>query len=783
MATLVGQTVSHYKILEHLGGGGMGVVYKAQDLKLDRPVALKFLPPDLTRDPEAKQRFVQEAKAASTLQQSNICVVYDIDETADEQMFISMEYLEGETLKKKIERGPLKIEEAIDIATQIAQGLTKAHGHGIIHRDIKPANIMMTNDGVAKIVDFGLAKLSGQCRLTRTGSTVGTVAYMSPEQFRTGEVDHRSDIFSLGVVLYELVTSRLPFRGEFEAAVSYSVLNDRPLPVSSFREGVPPALEQVIARCLEKETIRRYQSTEEITADLRSVARDLAGPVERRPVKSGVWRALARPSIWVPTALGIIAIAVLLYVLFPRSPSPSLSGKSIAVLPFQNLSDSKEDEYFSDGITDDIIAQLSKITDLKVISRTSVMQYKGSTKSVREIGKDLGVATVLEGSVRRSGNDLRIVAQLIDANNEGHLWVETYNRTLTEVFAIQSDVAQQIAAALQAKLSPVEKSRIEKQQTENTEAYQLYLKGRFYWNKRRVDHIETAIEYFTQAIEKDPGYGLAYAGLASSYVLFPSYGLSPVEWYTKARTAAQRALEIDPTLVEAHAVLGLLAEDSDFDWRGAEHHFRRAIELDPNYPTARQWYAGMLMYTGRLDEALAEVNRAQELDPLSLIINMALGDALYLMRHYDRALAQYQNTLALDQTFAWAYIGLGEVYVALGRSHEAIAAFRKSDSLGSGSPVGLAYLGRAYISAGRRDDARRILDSLLQFERQGYAVSTGIGYLYFQLGEKEKGLAWLEKAYQAREPELLYLAVDPSLESVRSDSRCVALLKKMGLRD
>ena len=694
-----------------------------------------------------------------------------------------MDFYEGETLKKKIEHGPLTIHDAVDIAVQVAQGLAKAHEHGIVHRDIKPANIMITTDGVAKVVDFGVAKLSGQVRLTRTGSTVGTVAYMSPEQFRGEDIDHRTDIFSLGVVLYEMVTSHLPFRGEFEAALSYSVLNDQPLPVSSMRKGVPPALERVITRCLEKEKSRRYQSAGELAVDLRNVARDLAGSDQRPSMKAGMRKILSRPSLWVTVVLGVLAVAALFYVFIPRSPFPAPAGKSIAVLPFENLSDSREDEYFSDGITDDIIAQLSKISDLKVISRTSVLPYKDLKKNVREIGKELGVATVLEGSVRRSGNQVRIVAQLIDATNEGHLWVETYNRQLTEVFAVQSDVAQRIAAALQAKLSPSEKGRIEKRQTENTEAYQLYLKGRFYWNKRRLEDVMTAIEYLKQATEKDPRYGTAYAGLASAYVLLPQHGVAmPEEWYAKARSAATKALEVDSTLAEAYAVLGSIANDHDYDWSGAERHFRRAIELDPGYPTAHHWYSGTLQYLGRFDEALLEAQRALELDPLSLIINTNLADVFYGMRQYEKSIEQARNTLALDQDFPWVHLILASVYQVQRRFDEAVVECETTRSLAGTSPVTLTYVGRAYAMAGRKADALKVLDELLLLAQQGNAVRSGIGFIYYRLGEKDKAFEWLEKAYQGREAELAYLGVDPLWDDLRSDPRCVALLKKMGLR-
>jgi len=776
---MVGSTISHYKIIEKLGEGGMGVVYKAHDTKLDRDVALKFLPTNLTASPEELTRFELEAKAISALNHPNIATIYDVDEV-NGQRYLVLEYIPCGTLKSRLkqlksEDKGFSIHEVLGFGVQIAEGLAHAHRQGIIHRDVKTENMMLTGEGKIKLTDFGLAKLRGSVQITKTGSTLGTAAYMSPEQIRGEEVDQRSDIFSFGIVLYELVTSHLPFRGEFEAALSYSILNENPPSISSLRRKVPQSLEQVINRCLEKDKTKRYQSTNEIITELKNVERDSSRSGERSEDRS-------TKMLWIVAAGVVVLIVAGIYLFYPKSgPKPAIS-KSVAVLPFKNLSDSKEDEYFSDGITDDIIAQLSKITDLKVISRTSVMQYKGISKNIRDIGRELDVATVLEGSVRRSGNQIRIVAQLIDANNEGHLWADTYDKEMTQVFAIQSDVAQRIAAALEAKLSPVEKGRIEKKQTGNTEAYQLYLKGRFYWNKRQLDDIKTAIECFKKAIEKDPDYALAYAGLASAQVLVPSYGVPIGEWYTNAQNTAVKALEIDSTLAEAHTVLGEIAQDHYFDWAGAEKHFRRAIELDPGYPTAHQWYSSTLSFLGRFDEALSEAKRAQELDPLSLVINMNLGDALYVMRQYDRAIEQYKNTLALDRSFPWPHSGLGSIYQVQGKFNESIAEYQQADSLGGSIPYTLVPLGWIYARAGRKADALRVLEELLRLAQHGNSVSYGIAFLYYELGEKDKAFEWFEKAYQDRDIWLESLGTDPLWDNLRLDPKCIALLKKMGLR-
>ncbi len=770
---MIGKVISHYKILEKLGEGGMGVVYRAEDTTLKRTVALKFLPPPFSADDEVKQRFIHEAQAASALNHTNICSIHTIEEF-ERQQFIDMEFVEGKTLGVLLKEKELSLKEAVDIALQVAEGLNAAHKKGIVHRDIKPDNIMVTDESVVKIMDFGLAKLKDSSRLTKTHSTLGTLSYMSPEQARGEEVDQRSDVFSLGAVLYEMITGRRPFTGEHEAAIIYSLVNETPEPLTRYKSDVPYELQRVVGKALAKEKDKRYQHVDEMAADLRSsvqhVSREIAAVARRSKVP------------WIVAACVVVLAAAGIHLFYPKSVPTSTNSRSIAVLPFENLSDSKEDEYFSDGITDDIIAQLSKIAQLKVISRTSIMQYKGMSKNVREIGKELDVGTILEGTVRRVGNQVRIVAQLIDAQNEGHLWADTYDREMTQIFAIQSDVAQKIAAALKAKLSPGEKERIEKKQTENTEAYQLYLKGRFYWNKRRGDDLRTAIDYFDQAIAEDPSYAMAYAGLGSTYVTLPQYSLLPSkEVMPKAEAAARKALEIDPTLAEAHAVLGNFKMSYEFDWAGAESEFKRAIELDPNYPTAHHWYSIRLLVFGRFDEALVEIKQAQELDPISLIINMTIGDVLYEMRQYDKSIDQSKKTLELDPNFAPAHSLLGWAYSQQGRFDEAIAEFQKVRTIVGSGPYGLADLGYAYGRTGKKGDAAQILSDLLQFSKQGYSLPFDIALVYWGIGDKNQALEWVERAYQERSTFVMFMKIDPKWDGLRSDQRFIALLKKMGL--
>jgi eukaryotic-like serine/threonine-protein kinase len=770
---MIGQTISHYKILEKLGEGGMGVVYKAEDTKLKRTVALKFLPKGLEAHEPERARFLQEAQAASALNHPNICSIHTIEEY-DGQQFIDMELVDGKNLSGLLKEKELSLKDMLNIAIQICEGLNSAHKKGVVHRDIKPDNIMLTDDGIVKIMDFGLAKLKGTSKLTKTQSTLGTLAYMSPEQARGEEVDQRSDIFSFGVVLYEMVTGRRPFKGEHEAAMMYSLMNENPEPLARYKTDVPTELQHIIDKSLAKERGERYQHIDEMVADMRRMQHSITGNITSIVKKSKM--------TWIAAAVFVVLVVVGVYLFYPKSVPIKVTGKSVAVLPFKNLSDSKEDEYFSDGITDDIIAQLSKISELKVISRTSTMQYKRINKNVREIGEELDVATVLEGSVRRVGNQIRVVAQLIDAKNEGHLWAETYDKEMIQIFEVQSDVAKKIAVALKTKLTSGEKERIEKKQTEDTEAYKLYLKGRFYWNKRVPDDIKTAIDCFKQAIEKDPDYALAYTGLASAYAVIPSFGLPPAEPYINARNAAMKALEIDSTLAEAQTVLGEIAGSHYYDWTVAEKHYRRAIELDPSYPTAHQWYSSMLTSLGRFDEALTEAKRALELDPLSLIINLNLGDVYYAMRRYNEAKEQYENIISLDETFPWSHSGLANIYEVQGRFDDAIAEYIKARDFGGKVPYSLGQLGSIYLKSGRKADALSVLDELRRLDKQGDAVSYGIATVYFELGEKDKAFEWFEKSYQKREMWLLSLGSDPLWDNIRSDPRGIALLKKMGLR-
>src|SRR5579862_3306163 len=657
---MIGQTISQYKILEKLGEGGMGVVYKAQDTKLDRFVALKFLPAHLHLHEAEQARFLQEARAASAINHPNVCTIYDIKEEQGVE-FIVMEYIDGETLRKKV---PLNVDDALRYAVQIGDALHEAHSKGIVHRDIKCENIMVNGKNQIKVMDFGLAKLKGSLKLTRTSSTVGTLAYMAPEQIQGGDVDARSDIFSFGVVLFEMLTGKTPFRGEHDAAIIYSIVNEEPESLLKLKPELSPELERIIDRALEKDPEDRYQSVADLTSELKRVQKkstrvvrpavemsgvrpSVLGASSAIPVESGSGRASRKRGIVIGgAAIIIIAGAIAAYLL--------LSGghqaiDSLAVLPFQNVGADSSAEYLSDGITESLINTLSQLSNLAVKSRSSVFHYKGKDVDPQKAGKELGVKAVLTGSVTQRGDNLQISAELVDVANDNHLWGNQYNTKLADLLSVQETISKQISQNLSLKLAGDDEKKLEKQATQNTEAYELYLKGRFYWNKRNADDLLKAMDFFNQAIAKDPNYALAYAGLASTYEIYPEYSGTPmIEYSAKAIAAADKAMELDPTLAEPHAVLGSNKCEYQWDWAGAETEFRRAIELDPGYPTAHFWYALCLEYQGKFDTSLVDRKSTRALDPLSIVINQNFGEILFASGREDEAVRQLQYTVELD---------------------------------------------------------------------------------------------------------------------------------------
>jgi serine/threonine-protein kinase len=778
---MIGKTISHYKIIDELGSGGMGVVYKAEDTKLHRMVALKFLPPPLTRDAGARERFTREAQAASALDHPNVCTIHEIDETDDGRTFIVMACYEGETLRERIGHSPLAIGEALDIACQMAEGLHEAHEKEIVHRDVKPANIMVTGRGQVKIMDFGLAKLREKTILTREGTTLGTVAYMSPEQARGDEVDRRTDIWSLGVVIYEMVTGRRPFKGDYEQAVIYSILNDAPEPMTALRTGVPRELERVTAKALAKDPKDRYQHADELLVDLRKLKAQLdTGGRAEAPAQS-------KPAIkkW-GFALAAAAVIVIALVLARPLIFPDRTGAigSIAVLPLGNLSGDPSQEYFADGMTEALIADLAKIGTIKVISRTSIMRYKDTDKSLPEIARELDVEAIIEGSVLVTGSRVRITAQLIEAAEDHHLWAENYERDLSDVLALQREVARTIAGEIKVTLTPQEEAGLASPSPIDPDAHEAYLKARYYWNKRTKEDLEKSMEYLERAIEIDPGYALAHVGLAEAYVVLGDWGwFHPKEMYAKAEEIARKVLELDPDLAEAYAAIGAVEHECHYNHDKSEAAFRRAIELKPNYATAHHWYAEMLGRIGRYEEALERYDRALDIDPLSLIITASKASVYYYIRRYDAAIAQARKALELDDTFNLARYIIVMSLRAMGNYEEAVTEYRNLMILFGVSDELIAGYDNAYLEGGAAGVDRWMIDVGWTGSDQPYNIPYFMTTSYARLGEIDSAFVYLDKAYEYGSMYMLLIANDPELDPLRSDPRYTEYLNKVGLAE
>jgi len=720
---MIGQIVSHYRILEKLGEGGMGVVYKAHDSKLDRLVALKFLPQQITVSAEDKARFLQEAKAISALNHPHIATIFDIDEV-EGQKFLVLEYIPGGTLKSRLkdlksEDAEFSIGEALDYGIQAAEALAHAHRHHIVHRDIKTDNLMLTEEGTVKLTDFGLAKLRGSVHVTRTGTTVGTAAYMSPEQIRGEEIDHRSDIFSLGVVLYELATSRLPFRGEFETALSYSILNDDPPPVNSQRKDAPAAYQKIIDRLLEKDKTKRYQAAENVVDALREVRQQIAPATKKQ--KKGL-----KIPLLIGSAIGVVAVITTAYFLWPSKPAAS-EGKSIAVLPFVDMSPQKDQEYFCDGMTEELISRLSLIKELKVPARTSVFTFKGRAEDIRTIGRALGVSMVLEGSIRKAGDKLKITAQLINVSDGYHLWSETYDRELKDVFATQGDIALAIAEKLKLTLLSDERAKLSKWQTDNPNAYALYLKGRYFRFRETSEDDPKALSYYQQAIKTDSQYALAWAGLADMYFMLDLHSGAQPKYHRQSLSAAERALELDSTLAEGLVAISLIQNFYEWDWKAAEQSYKRAIESNPKEWNAHREYGLLLLRTGRINKALVELQTAVSLDPLSWIANVWLGLCYAQTDNHQAAIEQLQKAIdmAADPS-AYDLPGeLGRMYFLEGSLDKAREEFKKAS---------WSYYVWFLVKCGERKRALAVIDRMEKTSSVSFGRSASLAESYACVG-------------------------------------------------
>jgi serine/threonine protein kinase/Tfp pilus assembly protein PilF len=832
MSLTTGTKLGRYEIRSQIGAGGMGEVYLAQDTKLDRRVALKILPAEVAADRNRMSRFVQEAKAASALNHPNIITIHEIEQI-DSVNLIATEFIDGETLRQRMRNAPVKLGEVLDVAAQIASALSAAHAAGIVHRDIKPENIMLRRDGIVKVLDFGLAKLSEKADTgtvdteaatkglvqTEPGVVMGTVAYMSPEQARGLAVDARTDIFSLGVVIYEMVAGQAPFGGATRSDLIVALLERDPPPLARFTPEAPAELERLVMKALAKDRDERYQTAKDLLIDLkrlrqklevdaeieRSVARldkfgvpPSGGPVtdaKSSPTEGGTLNAHPTTSAEyiiteikhhkravtvVLAGLVLLSLASIAYFFyFARS---GIAIDSIAVLPFVNASADPNADYLSDGISETLINSLTQLQQLRVVARSTAFRYKGKEVDPRAVGRDLNVRAVLMGRVRQTGDSLNIQVDLVDATTGAQLWGQEYDRKISDVVVVKQDIAREVTEKLRLRLSGTEQRQLARRDTANPEAYQLYLKGRYYWNKRTAEGMKRAIEQFQQATDKDPNYALAYVGLADCYLLLEQYAGTPTsETLPKAKAAVLRALQIDDSLAEAHASLAKTYEHS---WQFAEagKEYKRAIELNPNYPTAHHWYSQYLVTTGRLDEALAEIKRAQQLDPLSTVISAAAASTYRQKGDLDAAIEQCKGIIELDPTFRFAHACLGQVYQKQGRYGEAIGEFRKAVEVTERASENLSALGHCYAISGRRSEAMATLKELEEKYAKRESAAFNLAAVYAGLGEKDQAFAWLEKDFQSRSGTLFQITFLPTFDTLRSDPRFADLLRRMELR-
>ena len=748
----------------------MGHVYLAEDTRLGRQVAIKFLPASYQYDPERRTKFLAEARATSALRSPHIAAIYDIGEH-DGAMYLVMEYVEGELLSEMLKRGPLQIHQAIDLTVQIADALSEAHSLSIVHCDVKASNLIVNERGTVKLLDFGIASATGikeaepddrtkpVGQQTAVGVVVGTVSYMSPEQAIGRTLDHRSDIFSLGVVLYEMLTAHLPFEGETPVEIIDKIIHAEPMPVTRLNYTVPPDLERIVRKCLEKDRERRYQTVRDLLIDLRNLQRDSdsgsqATTTGLRRNTQVVTRSRSRKAI-----------------------------DSLAILPFANLSGDSDLEYLSDGVTEGLINNLSRLPKLRVMARSTVFRYHGrELPNPQQVGNELAVRAVLLGRLLKRDDALIIKLELVDTNDGSHLWGEQYVRQTSDILALEQEISTEISEQLRFKLTSAQRKSLAKRSTENSEAYQLYLKGRYHWNRRTEAGIKRSLDYFEKAIALDTDFALAYAGLADSYNLLASYAAKPVPTlFLRAKATALKALSLDDKLAEAHASLAAVKLWREFDWKAGERGLRKAIDLNPSYSTAHLWLALYLAAMERMDEALLEIRFGHELDPLSRVLNLNLARIFHYARRFDDAIKQCLKTIEMFPDYLIAHRRLGMTYGETGMFEEAVAEFKQALSLSEKDSETMSAMAYVYASAGRTDEARAILEQLKDLAGVAYVSPYSLARVHIGLGQIDEAFAELDRTYQEHHGILTYIKVEPMFDRIRGEARYTDLLRRLGL--